>query len=213
MSEMYIWAHTGPETALVKTRYKFTFLEEFPFYNTIEYTVKNVSQWGPNKKTGPHWYSLYGHEKIFCCTEGKKFRFEKTFFNFHFYMNFKTWKNWCLKCMWTKRWNSRFLFLFQKTQRPSDWSIPVSFSSSNNGYLRKTGEKKLLLLHAEPELLKVWEDLVPEHHIYHLVLFKSSGLNCNVALSECALGRAAAIIKREICSGKNASGGNFCFIF
>ncbi len=65
-------------------------------------------------------------------------------------------------------------------------------------------EKKLLLLHAEPELLKVWEDLVPEHHIYHLVLFKSSDLICNVALSECALGRAAALIKREICSGKNA---------
>lgn len=36
-----------------------------------------------------------------------------------------------------------------------------------------------------------------KHHIYHLVLFKSSDLNCNVALSECALGGAAAIIKKR----------------
>lgn len=36
-----------------------------------------------------------------------------------------------------------------------------------------------------------------KHYIYHLVLFKSSDLNCNVALSECALGRAAAIIKKR----------------
>lgn len=34
-------------------------------------------------------------------------------------------------------------------------------------------------------------------HIYHLVLFKSSDLNCNAALSECALGGAAAIIKER----------------
>lgn len=36
-----------------------------------------------------------------------------------------------------------------------------------------------------------------KHHIYHLVLFKSSDLNCNVALSECALGGEAAIIKKR----------------
>lgn len=66
------------------------------------------------------------------------------------------------------------------------------------------GEKELLLLHAKPKLLKVWEDLVPKlsshlkkHHIYHLVLFKSSDSNCNAALSESALGGAAAIIKKR----------------
>ncbi len=53
MSEMYIWAHTGPETALVKTRSKFTFLEEFPFYNTLENTVKNVSQWVQTRRLDP----------------------------------------------------------------------------------------------------------------------------------------------------------------